>query len=120
MPPMPRKKIIQNKENIRLSIVHQVYKEKIIYTKMPDGELIPEKKEKLKKEMTVHKWFKRDAITSVQEYVTASDRIAKSRCVVFDKYSGRSFVTYHSSDELMSYIAPDAISISGFHKKLKP
>lgn len=114
---MPRKKILQNRENIRLSIVHQVYKERIIYTRMPDGELIPERKEKLKKEMSVQKWFKKDAITSVQEYVTASDRIAKSRCIVFDKYSGKSYVTYHTSEELINVISPDAVSISGFHTK---
>ena len=56
---MSRKKILQNKDSIRLSVVHPVYKSVTHYVKMPDGELIPERKEKLIKEITLHKWLKK-------------------------------------------------------------
>ena len=114
---MSRKKILQQRDNIRLSIVYPVYKDKISYTKLPDGELMPEKKEVLKKEITMQKWFKRDAIVSVEEYITTQDKIAKKRSVVYDKYSGRSFVTYHSPDEIMNTIYPDVTAVTGFKIK---
>lgn len=113
---MKRKTIQLTRDNIRLSIVHQVYKQRTHYTKMPDGELIPEKREKLQKEMTVHKWFKRDAIISVEEYVTVTHQIAKSRSIITDKYTGRSFVTYHSPTEILSQISPDYKPITGFQE----
>lgn len=110
---MKRKSIQLNRDNIRLSVVHQVYKEKVKYTKMPDGELIPEKREKLQKEITVHKWFRRDGIISVEEYVTVNHKIAKNRSIVTDKYTGRSFATFHSPDEVMKVINPDPV-VTGF------
>lgn len=113
---MARKTILQHRDNIRLCVVHQVYKAKTYYTQMPDGELIPGKKDTLRKEMTLQKWFRRDAITSVEEYVTAQDKIAKSRSIVFDKYSGRSYITYHSPQEIMNTIYPDSKPILGFNQ----
>jgi hypothetical protein len=113
---MARKKILLLKDNVRLSVVHQVYRNKIQYTKLPDGELYPEKRETLRKEMTLQKWFKKDAITSVEEYVTHANKIAKSRSIIFDKYSGRSYMTYHSPDEIMSTIYPDVKQTIGFNK----
>ena len=110
---MRRKEIQLNRDNIRLSLVHQVYKEKTKYTKMPDGELIPEKKERLQKEITVQKWFRRDAIVSVEEYVTVTNKIAKNRSIVTDKYSGRSYATFHSPEEVMRSIHPEPI-VTGF------
>jgi len=101
---MKRKQIRLSRENIRLSIVHQVYKEKVKYTKMPDGELIPEKQEILKKEITVQKWFRRDAIVSVEEYATSQNKIAKNRSIVTDKYTGRSYATFHSPEEVMNTV----------------
>jgi hypothetical protein len=112
---MARKQITIHKDNVRLCVVHQVYREKVRYTRMPDGELIPEKRDTLHKEMTLQKWFKRDAITSVEEYVTSQDKIAKSRSIVFDKYSGRSYMTYHSPQEIINTIYPDPKPIRGFN-----
>ena len=110
---MRRKEIQATRDNIRLSIVHQVYKHKIRYTKMPDGELIPEKRESLQKEMTVQKWFKRDGIVSVEEYVTTQNKIAKNRSIVTDKYTGKSYATFHSPLEVMNSIYPES-TVTGF------
>lgn len=113
---MPRKQIQSTRENIRLSIVYPVYKQRICYTKMPDGELIPERKEKLIKEMTLQKWFKKDAIISVEEYVTSGNKIAKTRSVIFDRYSGKSFATFHSPAEIINTIHSELKTITGFSK----
>lgn len=112
---MSRKQIKLSKDNIRLSLVYPVYKQKTTYTKMPDGELIPERKEKLVKEITVQKWFKRDAITSVEEYITSKNKIAKSRSIVHDKYTGKSFATFHSPEDIMQ-IAEQTKHPIGFKK----
>lgn len=83
---------------------------------MPDGELIPEKKETLQKEIVVQRWFKKDAIVSVEEYVTSQNKIAKNRSVITDKYSGRSYATFHSSEEIMRTLYSEPV-VSGFKTK---
>lgn len=93
---MRRKQIQLTRDNIRLSLVHQVYQKEI-----------------LKKEITVQKWFKRDGIVSVEEYVTAENKIAKSRSIVTDKYTGRSYATFHSPDEIMKHTYPEPV-VTGF------
>jgi hypothetical protein len=80
---------------------------------MPDGELIPEKRETLQKEITVQKWFKRDGIVSVEEYVTSQNKIAKNRSIVTDKYTGRSYATFHSPNDIMRTIYPEPV-VTGF------
>jgi hypothetical protein len=93
--------IVATDESIRLDIVHSVYKNKIVYEKMPEGDLFPNKKETLHKQIRVKKWFKKDAIVSVEEYVTVNNKISKHRSIVFDKYSGRFYATYHNIDDVI-------------------
>lgn len=93
---MKRKEIQLTRDNIRLSLVHQVYR-----------------KETLQKEITVQKWFKRDGIVSVEEYVTVENKIAKSRSIVTDKYTGRSYATFHSPEEIVRSICPEPV-VTGF------
>jgi hypothetical protein len=95
-----------NGDTIMLEIVHSVYKNKIQYEKLADGELYPQKTEVLQKQMRVKKWFKKECITSVEEYVTSKNTIAKNRSIVFDKYSSRFYVTYHKPEEVLSSIGP--------------
>jgi hypothetical protein len=71
------------------------------------------KKEILQKEITVQKWFRRDSIVSVEEYVTVQNKIAKNRSIVTDKYTGRSYATFHSPDEIMKSIYPEPV-VTGF------
>jgi hypothetical protein len=68
------------------------------------------------KQLHVNKWFKKDGITSVEEYVTAKNTIAKNRSIVFDKYSGRFYATYHSASDVMNSITgPNANQIGFRH-----
>ena len=113
---MARKKILILKDNIRLSVVHHVYKNKTFYTKMPDGELIPERRDILRKEMTLQKWFKMDGLTSVEEYMTQTNKVAKSRSIIFDKYSQRAYITFHSPEEIVSTMYTDIKQTIGFKK----
>lgn len=91
-------------ESVCLEIVHSIYKNKVEYEQMPEGDLFPVKKEVLQKQIRVRKWFKKEAITSVEEHVTVKNTIAKNRSVVFDKYSARFYVTYHRPEDILNYI----------------
>lgn len=93
-------------DSVRLEVVHSVYKTKVEYEKMPEGEMYPTQKEKLVKQIRVKKWFKKEAITSVEEYVTVKNTIAKNRSVVFDKYSGKFYATFHGAQEVINNIEP--------------
>lgn len=110
------KKIRSVQDNVCLSIVHSVTKQKTVYQKLSGGESFPEQKEVLIKQLHVNKWFKKDGITSVEEYVTAKNTIAKNRSIVFDKYSGRFYATYHSASDVMNSITgPNANQIGFRH-----
>lgn len=100
------KKISSVQDSVCLSIVHSVTKQKTVYQKLSGGEDYPEQKEVLIKQLHVRKWFRKEGITSVEEYVTAKNTIAKNRSIVFDKYSGRFYATYHSASDVMNSITP--------------
>lgn len=108
------KKIRSVQDNVCLSIVHSVTKQKTVYQKLSGGESFPEQKEVLIKQLHVNKWFKKDGITSVEEYVTAKNTIAKNRSIVFDKYSGRFYATYHSANDVMTSITGPNVNQIGF------
>lgn len=93
-------------ESIQLDVVHSVYKDKVEYQKLAEGEIYPTKREVLQKQMRVKKWFKKEAISSVEEYVTTKHTIAKNRCIVYDKYSARFYATYHNAEDVMRHIDP--------------
>lgn len=108
------KKIQSAQDSICLCIVHSVTKQKTVYQKLSGGEDYPEQKEVLVKQIHVRKWFRKDGITSVEEYVTSKNRVARSRSVVFDKYSGRFYATYHSANDVMQSIYSAAPNPIGF------
>jgi len=107
------KKIVNVQDNICLSVVHSVTKQKTVYQRLSGGEEYPEQKEVLLKQLHLRKWFRKDGITSVEEYVTTRNRIAKNRCIVFDKYSGRFYATFHSVDDVLNSIT-SSINPIGF------
>ena len=71
---------------------------------MPNGEEFPEKKDILVKQIRVRKWFKKEGIVSIEQYVTTKNTIAKNRCIVFDKYSNRFYNTFHSMTNVMTTV----------------
>jgi hypothetical protein len=95
-------------DSVRLEVVHSVYKTKVHYEKMEGGDLFPEQRDVLVKQIRVKKWFKKEAITSVEEYVTVKNTIAKSRSIVFDKYSGKFYATFHGTQEVINHIEPQS------------
>ena len=97
------KKIDNLYDSICLSIVHTVTKQKTVYQKIGEDEF-PESKEVQIKQIHVRKWFKKDGITSVEEYVTSKNTVAKNRSIVFDKYSSRFYATFHAPGEVMTSI----------------
>lgn len=92
------------REHIQLSIIHSVYKDKVTYQKLEGGELYPEKKEILVKQIKVKKWFLKEAIVSVEQYVNARNKISANRSVIFDKFSGKFYATFHSPQEILENI----------------
>ena len=102
-------------DSIALNVVHSVYKTKTIYQKMDGGDLYPEKKEVLIKQIKVKKWFKKDSISSVEEYVTSKNKVSKNRSVVFDKFSGRFYATFHSPQEILQAMSHPYTHPIGFN-----
>jgi hypothetical protein len=98
--------VVSNNDSVMLEVVHSVYKKKVKYEVMPEGDLFPQEKEVLHKQIRVKKWFKKEAISSVEEYVTSKNTIAKNRCIVFDKYSGRFYATFHQLHEVVNKLEP--------------
>lgn len=95
-------------DSVQLDCVHCVYKNIVSYEQLPEGEAYPVKKEVFKKNIKVKKWFKKEAITSVEEYVTMKNTIAKNRCIVFDKYSQKFYATFHNVDDVIKSIEPQS------------
>lgn len=97
-------------DSIELNVVHSIYKTKTIYQKMEGGELFPERKEVLVKQIKVKKWFRKECISSVEEYVNSKNQISKKRSVVYDKFSGRYYATFHSPHEVMQAISTNPMN----------
>lgn len=96
--------ILHTDESVRLDIVHSIYRETIEFESFVEGELFPVKKQVLVKQMRVKKWFKKECISSVEEYVTKKNEIAKNRCIVFDKYSSQFYAAYHTVEDVMNIL----------------
>jgi hypothetical protein len=92
------------RDSIELSIIHSIYKNKVVYQKLESGELYPEKREVLVKQIKVKKWFLKEAIVSVEQYVNSRNKITPNRSVIFDKFSGKFYATFHSPQEIVENI----------------
>ena len=89
---------------ICLLLVNPVYKKITKIVRTPDGKLVKEQKDKLQKETRVIKWVDRDAIISVEEYITRKGDIAKKRSIVYDKYTNRFYATWHTVNEILEVL----------------
>lgn len=106
-----KKYIRSTDEDIQLSIVHPIYKLYKIKTFDDDGNPIVGEKEKLVKEISVKRWIRKEAIISIDEYVTTKNKISKNRSIIFDKYSARFYATFHNADDLWSSVTQKHQSI---------
>jgi hypothetical protein len=98
-------------DDVELMLIHPVYKTKTFHRTTNDGTLEKYDKQVIIRELCVHRWFKREAIIGVQEYITSKNTIAKNRCLVLDKYSNQFFAVFHSVQEVR-----DAIKIKPKNK----
>jgi hypothetical protein len=102
-------------ETVEIKVVHSVYKDKLVMSTLEGGEVYPEKKSVLVKQIKVTKWFRKDAITSVEEVVTSKNTLAKKRSIIFDKYSGRFYETFHSPREILEQINSRSANPIGYN-----
>jgi len=53
------------------------------------------------KEVRVKRWFCKDSITAVEEYIGRNNKPAKNRCIIYDKYTGKDFPVAHSMEQII-------------------
>ena len=99
---MGKRKVKSDVHYIEISVVHTILKK-------------PVEMGVVKKELHTKKWFVKEGITSVEEYVTHDNKIAKTRSLIFDKYSGRFYATHHSPEEILKHLNGESRKI-GFVK----
>jgi hypothetical protein len=86
---------------IQLVIVRKVYGKKSVIRSV-EGQAVVEELDVLVKEIKLKKWFKKDAFSSIEQVLTKDNRVSKTRSIVFDRYSGQFFETYHPESEIMN------------------
>lgn len=96
---MPKYRIDNGDQGYTMYVVQRVYK--TIRYKVKDGDQVREVEDEVYvKEIYVRKWFIKDSITAVEQYINRSNKAAKTRCIVFDKYTGRNYPVAHSMDDV--------------------
>lgn len=88
-------------DSIQLIVSHKVYGRKVVITRSATGEAVPEELDVMVKEVKLVKWFKKDGIVSVEETMQKDNRVSKTRSVIFDRYSGRFYETFHPVSSVM-------------------
>jgi len=101
-------------DDVELLLIHPIYKTKRFHKRLENGETQHYEKQVVIKELRVHRWFRREGIVGVQEYITAKNTIAKNRCLVLDKYSNQFFAVFHSVQEVREAIKTKPTHIRGF------
>lgn len=102
--------------SLELTILHDVYKTKTVYVKLPGGDEYPEQKQVFVKTLKVKKWFLKEAIVSIEQYVTKRHSIGKSRSIIFDKFSGRSYTVLHTPQDILHMITQPTNPIGFRHE----
>lgn len=109
-------KLSKSGRKVCLALINPVYKKTTSYIKTTNGELIKGQKEKFHKETQVLKWIDLDAIVSIEEYITKKGEVAKSRSIIFDKYSNKFYATWHSVHEIIEAIEDRKDDAVGFRR----
>jgi len=96
---MPKYKVVDVNNGYSLYVVQRVYKTIKYKVKTEDG--VQEVEDDVYvKEIYVKKWFIRDSITSIEQYIGRNNKPAKTRCIVFDKYTGKHYPVAHAMDDV--------------------
>jgi hypothetical protein len=102
-------------DDVELLLIHPIYRTRISHRTLDDGTKARIEKRVIIRELRVIRWFKRDAIVGVQQYITAKNTVAKNRCLVLDKYSSQFYAVFHSVDDVRLAIKSKPKSIIGFN-----
>ena len=94
------KDIIATEDYLHLYLITPIYEVRTRSVNI-DGVKSNEQYQKLVKELRTRKWIKKDAIVSVDDYVTSKHEISKNRSIIFDKYSNKFYATNHSTEEVI-------------------
>lgn len=83
-------------DSIELTLIQSVYKR--VY-RSKEG-MDPEEDLVLEKQVKVLKRFERTSIGSVEQCLTAHNKVSKTKCIVYDKFSGKFYEVAHSYEEV--------------------
>ena len=91
---------------IELKLINTFFKTKMVL-QVVDGQKTKVPVQVVAKEFNSRKFLRRDGITSVEDYVSSTRKIAKSRCIIYDKYSNQHLAVNHSVDEVRDWLFPN-------------
>ncbi len=91
-------------DDIEPLLIYPIYRTETFFKASKSGAFAKYQKDVLFKEVKVHRWFRKESIIGIQEYVTTDNKIAKTRCLVLDKYSNQFFAVFHSVSDVRSAI----------------
>jgi hypothetical protein len=100
-------------QKLGLQLVRSVSKIVTVRTKTPEGTVEKEKKQ-VTKETKIVKWLNKDGIVSVEPFISERNTIIKDRSVIFDKYSGQFYATWHSVEDIMKILEGQSREAVGF------
>ena len=115
---MAKNNISTTDDSVHLYLITPIYetRSKIVVN---EGVKTKEPYQKLVKELRTRKWIKKDAIVSVDDYVTSKYQVSKTRSIIFDKYSNKFYATDHSIDDVIGALGKNTVSKIGFnHDKI--
>jgi len=105
---MKKTKIYIENDYISFTIVHVTVKKKTKNTIAVDenGEkmTIPVEYEVKGKTLYLNYTCRIDAISAISSHINDRNQVVKSKCIIFDRYSGRDYLVNNSMDEVKSAV----------------
>jgi hypothetical protein len=105
---MKKTKIYIENEYVSFTIIHVTIKKKIKNTSVvgENGEkmVIPVEYEVKDKTLYLSYTCRIDGISSISSHINDRNQFVKSKCIVFDRYSGRDYLVNNSVEEVKSAI----------------
>lgn len=106
-----------DEDDVELKLVHPVYKNKKVKVKDENGKNISVTKKVLHKELRVSRWFRKNDVVSVQQYITSRNTVSTTRCIILDNRTNQFYAVFHSIDQVRSALQPNPIKNQiGFKK----
>lgn len=100
-------------DSIEFNVITSIYKDKVIHKKV-DGVRTPVKSSILVKELRLKKWIQKKYVTSVDEYLTTKNTIAKNRAIIYDSNANKFFAVNHPMKDIVNRLNPVAHNKIGF------